>query len=104
MNIQKELYKRVLKKKKKKKKQVQNPVLAPLNAAQKITTYYAQVFIRDQLGLTENHIIGLRNAGYTDGVVYEINQVRPYFSYANQTVLGLGCSTRGGILGLSPKN
>jgi hypothetical protein len=28
--------------------------------------------------------------------------VSAYFSYANRTVLGLGCSTKGDILGLSP--
>jgi hypothetical protein len=27
-----------------------------------------------------------------------------YFSYANRTVLGLGCSTKGDVLGLSPNN
>jgi hypothetical protein len=40
--------------------------------------------------------------GYTDGEILEINQVSAYFSYANRTVLGLGCSTTGDILGLSP--
>jgi len=34
----------------------------------------------------------------------EINQVCAYFSYANRTVLGLGCSTKGDVLGLSPGN
>jgi hypothetical protein len=28
--------------------------------------------------------------------------VTAYFSYANRTVLGLGCSSKGDILGLSP--
>ena len=41
-------------------------------------------------------------AGYDDGEILEINQVAAYFAYANRTVLGLGCSTEGDILGLSP--
>ncbi len=45
---------------------------------------------------------GLRAAGYGDGEILEINQVAAYFSYANRTVLGLGCSTECDILGLSP--
>ena len=34
----------------------------------------------------------------------EINQIAAYFNYANRTVLGLGCSITGDILGLSPNN
>ena len=49
-------------------------------------------------------IIELRDLGYTDGEILEINQVTAYFSYANRTVLGLGCSTDGDIIGLSPGN
>ena len=49
-------------------------------------------------------ITELRDLGYTDGEILEINQVTAYFSYANRTVLGLGCSTDGDIIGLSPGN
>lgn len=45
---------------------------------------------------------GLREAGYDDGEILEINQVAAYFAYVNRTVLGLGCSTEGDVLGLSP--
>jgi uncharacterized peroxidase-related enzyme len=74
----------------------------PLDAAQKSAMDYARVLTRDPAGLTENHVIALRDAGYTDGEILEINQVSAYFSYANRTVLGLGCSTSGDIIGLSP--
>ncbi len=47
-------------------------------------------------------VAGMRAAGYDDGEILEINQVTAYFAYANRTVLGLGCSTDGDILGLSP--
>ena len=54
--------------------------------------------------LTEDIVTQLRSAGFIDGEVLEINQVTAYFNYANRTVLGLGCSTTGDILGLSPNN
>jgi AhpD family alkylhydroperoxidase len=47
-------------------------------------------------------VAGMRAAGYDDGEILEINQVTAYFAYANRTVLGLGCSIDGDILGLSP--
>lgn len=44
----------------------------------------------------------LRQAGFDDGEILEINQVSAYFAYANRTVLGLGVDTNGDIIGLSP--
>ena len=46
----------------------------------------------------------LLKEGFSHGEILEINQVVSYFNYANRTVLGLGCSTDGDILGLSPGN
>ncbi|MDG1208501.1 MAG: alkylhydroperoxidase, partial [Paracoccaceae bacterium] len=46
----------------------------------------------------------LRDAGWSDGEILEINQVTAYFGYANRTVLGLGVNTEGDIIGLSPNN
>ena len=44
----------------------------------------------------------LREAGFDDGEILELNQVTAYFAYANRTVLGLGINTDGDIIGLSP--
>jgi len=44
----------------------------------------------------------LRMAGLEDGEILEVNQVVAYFAYANRTVLGLGVTTKGDIIGLSP--
>lgn len=44
----------------------------------------------------------LRSQGLDDGEILEINQVAAYFAYANRTVLGLGVTTEGDVLGLSP--
>ena len=50
------------------------------------------------------HVAAMRAAGLDDGRILEVNQVAAYFNYANRTVLGLGVSTQGDILGLSPGN
>mgnify|MGYP000474693269 CR=1 FL=1 len=76
----------------------------PLDAREQGAMAYAK-----QLTLTPQHmaqadVIGLRDAGWDDGEILEINQVTSYFCYANRTVLGLGCSTEGDIIGLSPNN
>lgn len=75
---------------------------APLDDRQKLAMAYAEQLTLDPGAMTEDIVIKLRDAGYTDGEILEINQVSAYFSYANRTVLGLGCSTEGDILGLSP--
>ncbi|MGJ8530157.1 carboxymuconolactone decarboxylase family protein [Maritalea sp.] len=75
---------------------------APLDDRQKVAMEYARQLTRDPGGMQEDIVRRLRDAGYTDGEILEINQVSAYFSYANRTVLGLGCSTKGDILGLSP--
>ena len=75
---------------------------APLDEAQKCALDYARQITRDPGGMQEDIIYRLRAAGYSDGEILEINQVTAYFNYANRTVLGLGCSTDGDILGLSP--
>ena len=49
-------------------------------------------------------VSAMRDAGFDDGRILEVNQVAAYFNYANRTVLGLGVSTDGDILGLSPGN
>jgi len=74
----------------------------PLEDKEKRALGYVEALTRDPSSVTEAMIEGLRVAGYGDGEVLEINQVAAYFSYANRTVLGLGCSTEGDVLGLSP--
>ena len=77
---------------------------APLDDRQKLAMTYAEQLTQNPSAMTEEIILALRTAGYTDGEILEINQVSAYFSYANRTVLGLGCSTEGDILGLSPND
>ncbi len=42
------------------------------------------------------------DSGWADGEILEVNQVVAYFNYANRMVLGLGITTEGDLLGLSP--
>ncbi len=75
---------------------------APLDAAQKRALRYAAVLTQEPSALTRSDIEDLRAAGFDDGEILEINQVSAYFSYANRTVLGLGCELEGEKLGLAP--
>ena len=65
---------------------------------------YARKLTHAAHELTQGDIAALRTAGLDDGEILEINQVTAYFCYANRTVLGLGVSTSGDILGLSPND
>ena len=76
----------------------------PLDAAQKVAMIYARKLAQDPGNMVEADVDALRAAGWDDGEILEINQVVSYFCYANRTVLGLGCSTEGDIIGLSPGN
>lgn len=68
--------------------------LAGLDYVQKLTETPGE--------MAEPDIARLRDAGFEDGEILEINQVAAYFAYANRTVLGLGINTTGDIIGLSP--
>ena len=76
----------------------------PLDAAQHAALRYAQRLTQSPSDMARTDVEALRMAGWSDGEILEINQVTAYFSYANRTVLGLGCSTDGDIIGLSPGN
>ncbi len=66
--------------------------------------HYAEKLTEKLDELQESDIVSLRESGLSDGEILEINQVVSYFNYANRTVLGLGVSTKGDILGLSPND
>ncbi len=66
--------------------------------------HYAGKLTRDPSTLGDKDITELRESGWDDGGILEINQVTAYFNYANRTVLGLGINTDGDILGLSPND
>jgi len=65
---------------------------------------YSGIVTKNPSIVTENTINQLKNDGFTDGEILEVNQVTAYFNYANRTVLGLGVNLDGDVLGLSPNN
>ncbi|MEP6821263.1 MAG: peroxidase-related enzyme [Chthoniobacterales bacterium] len=65
---------------------------------------YVHQLTRAPQNTLKSSIAALREAGLSDGEILEVNQVASYFAYANRTVLGLGVSTQGDVLGLSPND
>lgn len=63
---------------------------------------YAEALTMSPATMQPELLDSMRAAGMDDGEILEVNQVVSYFAYANRTVLGLGVTTRGDILGLSP--
>ena len=54
--------------------------------------------------MVEADVAALRDAGADDGEILEANQVCAYFNYSNRLLNGLGVTTQGDVLGLSPPN
>ncbi len=72
------------------------------NEQEQLMLGYARQLTLEPWTLTENSLRRLRDAGIDDGMQLELNQIAAYFAYANRTVLGLGGSLDGDVLGLSP--
>ena len=65
---------------------------------------YARQLTRSPGEVRETSIEKMCAAGLDDGEILEVNQVVSYFAYVNRTVLGLGVTTKGDTLGLSPND
>ena len=76
--------------------------LAAFDPRERAMLDYARRLTLDPGSLTEVELEPMRVAGLTDGEILEVNQVAAYFAYANRTVSGLGVTTQGDVLGLSP--
>lgn len=63
---------------------------------------YTRMLTVDPSAVDAQDIDELRESGFDDGEILELNQVSAYFAYANRTALGLGIDTGGDVLGLSP--
>ena len=84
----------------------QNPSLAAQHLSERdiACLVYAGALTNAPATVCEDDIHALRRVGLTDGEILEVNQVTAYFAYANRTVLGLGVTTSGDIIGLSPND
>jgi uncharacterized peroxidase-related enzyme len=71
---------------------------------QRVILDYARQLTQSPGEIGESAIEQMRAAGLDDGEILEVNQVVSYFAYVNRTVLGLGVTTAGDTLGLSPND
>ena len=63
---------------------------------------YATRLTESPAEVSKADVDALRDAGWDDGEILEINQIVGYFNYANRVVQGLGVTAAGEVLGLSP--
>jgi uncharacterized peroxidase-related enzyme len=78
--------------------------LDAFDARERAMLTYARTLTLDPAALTQADLEPMRASGMTDGEILEVNQVVAYFAYANRTVSGLGVTTHGDVLGLSPRD
>ena len=74
----------------------------PFTKREQLGLVYARKLTLTPGQIDATDIESLRDAGYEDGEILEINQVAAYFAYANRTVSGLGVNPEGEVLGQSP--
>jgi uncharacterized peroxidase-related enzyme len=65
---------------------------------------YVRKLTAEPKAMTSADIDALRANGADDGEILEANQVCAYFNYSNRLLNGLGVTTEGDTLGLSPPN
>ena len=66
--------------------------LAP--ADQAMLTYAAKL-TREPWQMVEADVVALRQAGFSDAAILDINQVTGYYAFANRLVDGLGVELEG---------
>ena len=74
----------------------------PFSAREQAALSYVDRLTRSPGDVSAVDVQALRENGWKDGQILEINQVAAYFAYANRTVTGLGVDTEGEVLGLAP--
>ncbi len=70
--------------------------LAALRYAEKLTLHPGKITAAD--------VEALRESGWDDGEILEINQIVGYFNYANRLLNGLGVTTDGDVVGYYAKD
>jgi len=62
----------------------------PFSGPEQLTLEYARKLTVTPSTVTAEDVHRLREAGFSDGEILEVNQVVAYFCYVNRVVLGLG--------------
>ncbi|SDW96618.1 uncharacterized peroxidase-related enzyme [Ruegeria halocynthiae] len=60
---------------------------------------YTGKLTRSPGAMAKTDVSALRDAGWEDGEILEINQIVGYFNYANRLLNGLGVTTEGDVVG-----
>lgn len=63
---------------------------AELSAADQAMLEYAVKLTHSPWDMVEQDVIDLREAGFTDGAILDINQVAGYYAFVNRLADGLG--------------
>lgn len=63
---------------------------APISAADRALLDYATKLTRAPWTMTEQDIAALRDAGFSDSAIFDLNQVVSYFAFVNRIADGLG--------------
>lgn len=74
----------------------------PFTKCEQLGLAYARKLTQTPGQMVAADIEVLRDTGFGDGEILELNQVTAYFAYANRTVSGLGVNSEGEVLGQSP--
>ena len=75
----------------------------PFSTREQAGLVYARKLTQTPGQIEAGDIDMMRDVGFDDGEILEINQVSAYFAYANRTVSGLGVNMAGEVLGQSPE-
>lgn len=72
--------------------------------AELVALHYAEKLTLHPGAMVQSDVTALRDAGWSDGEILEINQIVGYFNYANRLLNGLGVTTDGDVVGYYAKN
>ncbi len=64
---------------------------------------YAEILTLQPGAISEDSVRALRDTGWDDGEILEMNQIICYFNYANRLLNGLGVTTAGDVVGYYAK-
>ena len=63
---------------------------APIDEAERAMLEYAAKLTQEPWSVTEADIIALRETGFSDAAILDINQVTGYYAFVNRLADGLG--------------
>ena len=74
---------------------VENWRSAPINVANRAMLTYAEKLTERPWEMVEEDVVQLREAGFSDAAILDINQVTGYYAFVNRLADGLGVELEG---------